>query len=56
MLTGIQLTHIYPPIPTRDFDWSAVTDSYEPGMPIGYGPTPQAALNDLLEQIEDSDE
>jgi len=38
---------IYPPIPNRRFDWSAVTDNYEPGCPIGYGPTEQAAIDDL---------
>lgn len=45
----------HPPItgPTGPFDWSAVTDSYEPGDPIGYGHTEQEAVVDLLEQIAD---
>jgi hypothetical protein len=42
----------YPPIPLRDFDWSAVTDNYEPGCPIGHGPTKAAAIADLIEQLE----
>ncbi len=45
--------NIYPPIPLRQFDWSAVTDNYEPGCPIGYGRTEQEAVADLVEQIED---
>lgn len=39
------------PIPDRRYDWSAVTDSYEPGMPVGYGATEEAAIQDLLELI-----
>ena len=44
---------IYPPIPQRQFDWSAVTDDYEGGQPIGYGETEAAAVADLMEQLED---
>lgn len=47
----IRTSHDYPPIPIRDFDWSAVTDDYEPGHPIGRGPTEQAAIDDLKEQL-----
>ena len=47
------VTHfVYPPIPVRNFDWAAVTDSYEPGCPIGYGATEQDAIADLQEQLE----
>ena len=42
---------IYPPIPDRRFDWSAVTDNYEGGAPIGYGRTEAEAIADLNEQI-----
>ncbi len=43
------LTHfVYPPIPSRDHDWSAVRDGYEPGDPAGEGRTEQAAIDDLL--------
>jgi hypothetical protein len=43
-----------PPIPTSQFDWSAIDDkTYDgPGSKIGRGPTPQAAITDLLEQME----
>ena len=35
------------------FEWTAIDDStYEPGCPIGLGKTEQAAINDLIEQME----
>lgn len=42
-----------PPIPPRQFDWTAVTDDYEGGCPIGYGRTEQEAIEDLKMQIEE---
>jgi hypothetical protein len=44
----------YPPIPLRDWDWSAIDDdTYDgPGCPIGLGSTKEAAIADLLQQIE----
>lgn len=44
-----------PPIPSRAFDWCAVTDDYEPGAPIGYGATEAEAIADLKQQLEDAD-
>lgn len=44
---------VHPPIPTRSCDWSATLDGYEPGGPIGRGATEEAAVADLLEQIEE---
>lgn len=46
---------VYPPIPIRDYDWSAVDDNtYDgPGNPIGWGRTEQAAIDDLIEQFQD---
>ena len=41
----------YPPIPDRRFDWSAVTEDYDLGSPIGRGATEAEA--DLLEQLEE---
>ena len=40
----------YPPIPIREFDWSAVREGYEPGDLIGTGRTEQDAINDLERQ------
>lgn len=57
---AITTEHVYPPIPDRSMDWSAVTENYDGGMvdydtpsrdPIGRGPTEQAAIDDLIEQI-----
>ncbi len=48
------VTHFdYPPIPIRDFDWSAIDDdTYDgEGCPIGRGPTEDAAIEDLLDKI-----
>jgi len=50
----IRTTYICPPVPTRAFDWQATDDDYEPGDPIGYGPTEQAAIEDLKQQIEEA--
>lgn len=51
----IRTAYVYPPIPIRQFDWSAVDDdTYDgPGCPIGTGATEQEAIADLLQQIED---
>ncbi len=53
------VTHfVYPPIPIRDFDWSAVDDdTYDgPGCAIGSGRTELAAMLDLIEQMDMLDE
>lgn len=41
---------VLPPVPSTRFDYSATWADYEPGDPIGRGPTPDAALRDLREQ------
>lgn len=41
-----------PPIPPREFDWSAVSDNYDHGDPVGFGRTEQEARDDLLELLE----
>lgn len=49
----IRTHHEFPPIPLRDFDWVAVDDlNYEPGQPVGYGPTEDAAIKDLADQLD----
>jgi hypothetical protein len=52
----IRTEFVYPPIPIRDFDWSAVDDdTYDgEGCPIGYGRTEEAAIADLKQQIEEA--
>jgi hypothetical protein len=46
----------YPPIPSRDADWSAVLDGYDAGDPIGRGRTEEKAIEDLIDQIESKDD
>jgi hypothetical protein len=58
-------TFVYPPIPIRSMDWSAIDGNtydadydYEAGCyvshsPHGTGPTELAAINDLFDQLEE---
>jgi hypothetical protein len=41
-----------PPIPDRNHDWSARLDNYEPGQPLGHGPSEAEAVFDLFIEIE----
>lgn len=57
----IETEHVYPPIPDRRFDWSAIVpDEYDgapdSNCPIGRGPTEEAAIADLLEQLAAHDD
>lgn len=48
----IKTTYIHPPIPMRNFDWSAVDDdTYSVGDPVGLGETEEEAIADLLAQL-----
>ena len=46
-------TSVYPPIPSRSFDWQAHYDNDEPNadgqMAAGHGPTEAAAIADLID-------
>lgn len=46
--------HVFPPIPDRRFDWSAIDDAtYDgPGCKIGIGPSEAEAVADLIRQLE----
>lgn len=46
-------TYVYPPIPLRNYDWSAVRDDYDEGSCIGWGATEDEAIADLLEMEQD---
>jgi hypothetical protein len=52
--------YVYPPIPTRDFDWQATWDDYDPdpecsrGQNVGWGRTEAEAVADLYRETEDS--
>lgn len=58
----IKTSFDYPPVPFRDCDWSAATDAYEAWTedgqwtsthPVGHGATEQAAIQDLVDQLEE---
>jgi len=49
----IVTNYVFPPIPTRQFDWSARFDNYEAGDPIGYGYTEVDAIRDLIDIWDD---
>ncbi len=53
----IRTSHDYPPIPTRDMDWSAIDEDTYDGAedshcPMGHGATEAEAIADLKEQLE----
>lgn len=52
----IVISFTYPPIPIRNFDWTATRKGWEPGEPYGQGRTPIVALADLLERELEADE
>jgi hypothetical protein len=45
--------HIYPPIPCRDYDWTAWFDDVGQEGPAGYGRTESEAKQDLLDNYAD---
>lgn len=47
-----------PPIPSRDCDWSAWDDRYNPDdadYRVGYGATEAEAVADLMQQIKEDE-
>ena len=51
MVDIIRTYYDRPPVPVRSCDWSAYIAGEEEGGVSGWGPTRQAAIEDLLEQI-----
>jgi len=49
-MNKIETRYIYPPILDRSYDWEAAREWWDLDDPIGYGPTEQAAIDDLLEK------
>lgn len=52
----IVTSHIFPPIPVRQFDWCAHFDGAEESGHYGYGRTELAAIRDLIENCDDDDD
>jgi hypothetical protein len=57
MARDIRTSFVYPPIPDRSCDWSAIDrNTYDgEGSPIGWGRTEAEAIADLKEQLEDDE-
>ena len=51
----ILISFVYPPIPDRNFDWSATRKGWDEGDPVGQGRTPIVALADLLDREMESE-
>ena len=53
-MSRVHLSFVYPPIPLRNFDWSATRDNYDEGDLHGAGETKAEALIDLLIQEDET--
>lgn len=49
----IRTSYVYPPIPTRRFDWAAWVDGHEESGQVGYGATEAEAIEELREMLDD---
>jgi len=53
----IHTAHNPKPVRHRGFDWEAVDyDTLDCDSPVGYGSTEEAAIADLLQQLEEIDD
>ena len=52
-MSKIITSYDHPPIPIRDYDWSAIREDYDEGDLIGTGKTEQEAINDLKIQEDE---
>lgn len=48
----VAVSHICPPVPSNRFDWAAWDDDKAPDGAVGYGPTREAAVSELFEQLD----
>ena len=46
---------VHPPIPVRCYDWRATFEDYDAGDLMGYGPTKEEAIADLIVQAGDGE-
>lgn len=53
MSARIVTTHVFPPIPMRQFDWCAHDEDYEDRGIVGWGRTEAEAIADYLTQVSD---
>jgi hypothetical protein len=52
MIPKIRTSYWPKAIADRQFDWSAATEDYDVGHPVGHGRTEAEAINDLILQLE----
>jgi hypothetical protein len=48
--------NIRPPVPSRRFDWVAYFADMEDDSPVGFGPTENAAIVDLMDKQHSREE
>jgi hypothetical protein len=48
---GIIFSHIYPPIPTKEFDWGCCFDGDEENGELAYGETKDACAVNALREL-----
>lgn len=53
MREPIKIHYDPPPIPVRNFDYTATFGYWDEGDPIGYGATAEEAKADLLDKVDD---
>ena len=49
----VKTRFVYPPVPSRAFDWSAKYEDDDERGPVGWGATEQAAIDDLRAQDDE---
>jgi hypothetical protein len=49
-IADIVVSFMFPPIGSTYYRYSATREGYEPGDCIGYGETPERAIEDLMQQ------
>jgi hypothetical protein len=49
----IKTSHDFPPIPIRNFDWSAYVDNYGEDSPLGRGPSEREAVQTLFQTLDE---
>jgi hypothetical protein len=49
----VAVSHICPPVPSNRFDWAAWDDDQAPDGAVGYGPTREAAVAELLDELDE---
>ena len=53
---NVRVDCVFPPIPLRQFDYSACRDGHEEEGPYGHGETQQAAIDELIEKLNEEAE